>query len=72
MEFDLAATIQMGVLLVSFVIGNVSLRRHMDVRFAHMDAQMADMKLDSKDQWSCIRAIDRKVAALEATNEPPN
>lgn len=70
MSLDLAATIQFSILLVAFVIGNVSLRRHMDTRFTAMDNQMADMKSDAKDQWSCIRAIDRKVAALEATSEP--
>ena len=70
MEFDPAITGQLGVLLSTFIIGNLSLRRHMDTKFSHINEALKDIREESKEQWSNIRAIDRKVATLEAKNEP--
>ena len=70
MEFDPAITGQLGVLLSTFIIGNLSLRRHMDPKFGHINEALKDIREESKEQWSNIRAIDRKVAALEATHDP--
>tara|TARA_R100000306_G_C4303248_1_gene106247 strand:- start:262 stop:477 length:216 start_codon:yes stop_codon:yes gene_type:complete len=69
-EFDPAITGQLGVLLSTFIIGNLSLRRHMDTKFSHINEALKDIREESKEQWSNIRAIDRKVATLEAKNEP--
>ncbi len=69
-EFDPAITGQLGVLLSTFIIGNLSLRRHMDTKFSHINEALRDIREESKEQWSNIRAIDRKVATLEAKNEP--
>jgi len=69
-EFDPAITGQLGVLLSTFIIGNLSLRRHMDTKFSHISEALKDIREESKEQWSNIRAIDRKVATLEAKNEP--
>ena len=66
MNFDPATTAQLGLLLSTFIIGNLSLRKHMDTKFAHMGEQLAEMKAESKEQWANIRSVDRKVAALEA------
>ncbi len=68
-EFDPAITGQLGVLLSTFIIGNLSLRRHMDTKFSHINEALKDIREESKEQWSNIRAIDRKVAALEATSD---
>ncbi len=70
MEFDPAITGQLGILLSTFIIGNISLRRHMDTKFGHVNEALRDIREESKEQWSNIRAIDRKVAALEATHDP--
>ena len=69
-EFDPAITGQLGVLLSTFIIGNLSLRRHMDTKFSHINEALKDIREESKEQWSNIRAIDRKVSTLEAKNEP--
>ncbi len=69
-DFDPAITGQLGVLLSTFIIGNLSLRRHMDTKFSHINEALKDIREESKEQWSNIRAIDRKVATLEAKNEP--
>ena len=69
-DFDPAITGQLGVLLSTFIIGNLSLRRHMDTKFSHINEALRDIREESKEQWSNIRAIDRKVATLEAKNEP--
>lgn len=66
MNFDPATTAQLGVLLSTFIVGNLSLRRHMDTKFKHMSEQLAEIKAESKEQWANIRSVDRKVAALEA------
>jgi len=69
-DFDPAITGQLGVLLSTFIIGNLSLRRHMDTKFSHINEALKDIREESKEQWANIRAIDRKVASLEAKNEP--
>ena len=69
-DFDPSTVGQLGVLMSTLIIGNISLRRHMDTKFSHINEALKDIRDDSKEQWSNIRAIDRKVAALEATNEP--
>ena len=68
-DFDPAITGQLGVLLSTFIIGNLSLRRHMDTKFSHINEALKDIREESKEQWANIRAIDRKVASLEAKNE---
>ena len=42
----------------------------MDTKFSHINEALKDIREESKEQWSNIRAIDRKVATLEAKNEP--
>ena len=69
-ELDPAITGQLGVLLSTFIIGNLSLRRHMDTKFSHINEALKDIREESKEQWANIRAIDRKVASLEAKNDP--
>ena len=69
-DFDPSTVGQLGVLMSTLIIGNISLRRHMDTKFSHVNEALKDIRDDSKEQWSNIRAIDRKVAALEAVNEP--
>ena len=69
-DFGPAITGQLGVLLSTFIIGNLSLRRHMDTKFSHINEALKDIREESKEQWANIRAIDRKVASLEAKNEP--
>jgi hypothetical protein len=68
-DFDPAITGQLGVLLSTFIIGNLSLRRHMDTKFSHINESLKDIREESKEQWANIRTIDRKVATLEAKNE---
>ena len=69
-DFDPNITGQLGVLLSTFIIGNLSLRRHMDTKFSHINEALKDIREESKEQWANIRAIDRKVASLEAKNDP--
>ena len=68
-EFDPNMAGQLGVLVSTLIIGNISLRRHMDTKFSHVNEALRDISVESKEQWSNIRAIDRKVAALEATSD---
>ncbi len=69
-DFDPNTVGQLGVLMSTLIIGNISLRRHMDTKFSHINDALKEIREDSKEQWANIRAIDRKVAALEAVNEP--
>ena len=69
-EFDPNMAGQLGVLVSTLIIDNISLRRHMDTKFSHINDALKEIREDSKEQWANIRAIDRKVAALEAVNEP--
>ena len=69
-DFDPAITGQLGVLLSTFIIGNISLRRHMDTKLSHINESLKDIREESKEQWANIRTIDRKVATLEAKSEP--
>ena len=41
----------------------------MDTKFSHVNEALKDIREESKEQWSNIRSIDRKVAALEATSD---
>ena len=68
-EFDPTITGQLGVLLSTFIIGNLSLRRHINTKFAHVEESLKDIREESKEQWANIRAIDRKVASLEARSD---
>lgn len=68
-EFDPAITGQLGILLSTFIIGNISLRRHINTKFAHVEEALKDIRKETKEQWANIRAIDRKVATLEARSD---
>ena len=41
----------------------------MDTKFSHINDALRDIRDESKEQWSNIRAIDRKVATLEAKTD---
>ena len=69
LEFDPAITGQLGILLSTFIIGNISLRRHINTKFAHVEESLKDIREETKEQWANIRAIDRKVATLEARSD---
>jgi hypothetical protein len=69
-DIDPVLTGQLGVLISSLVISNMSLRKHMNTKFSHISESLIEIKAESKEQWANIRAIDRKVATLEAKNEP--
>ena len=68
-EFDPNVAGQLGVLMSTLIISNISLRRHMDTKFSHITDALRDIRDESKEQWSNIRAIDRKVATLEAKTD---
>ena len=68
-EFDPNVAGQLGVLMSTLIISNISLRRHMDTKLSHINDALRDIRDESKEQWSNIRAIDRKVATLEAKTD---
>ena len=68
-EFDPNVAGQLGVLMSTLILSNISLRRHMDTKFSHINDALRDIRDESKEQWSNIRAIDRKVATLEAKTD---
>jgi len=65
MDIDPVLTGQLGVLISSLIVSNLSLRKHMNTKFSHISESLTEIKAESKEQWANIRAIDRKVAALE-------